>query len=375
VVSREEPILGSEALVKILGQHEYWDAAASSLANDRLELTILPTEQCNLRCSYCYEKFQLGKMDSSVVSAIQRLMNDRADDLSVLKLDWFGGEPLIALDVIREIATHAQWLASTRPSMEYRSSATTNGLLLTKEVARELTSWGVTLFHVSLDGPKESHDRTRSTVGGRGTFNTLMRNLSDIRDSDLDLEIELRIHVTPHNAHLLDGFLDQLLKQFLYDPRFNAYFFPIVDLGGPKQGDFPILGNINAARIIERLTAKLKAATNSLSLKTGANVERKNYTRNADGRRIEGNASYVCYAAKPNAWVIRSDGRLAKCTVGFEDERNTVGRLLPDGSLDVAADKVKPWLRGWSTGNQLELHCPYEGMREDVRAGVVESRG
>jgi uncharacterized protein len=82
----------------------------------------------------------------------------------------------------------------------------------------------------------------------------------------------------------------------------------------------------------------------------------------------------VCYAAKPNAWVVRSDGALAKCTVGLDDPRNHVGDLRPDGSLAVRDELVRPWLRGWVDGDALSLHCPYEEMREDVQSGLVISR-
>lgn len=85
-------------------------------------------------------------------------------------------------------------------------------------------------------------------------------------------------------------------------------------------------------------------------------------------------SGYVCYAAKPNAWVIRANGRLARCTVGLEDPQNDVGSILPDGSLDVQADRVRPWLRGWADGDAMSLHCPYEDMRGDVQRGLVISR-
>ena len=72
---------------------------------------------------------------------------------------------------------------------------------------------------------------------------------------------------------------------------------------------------------------------------------------------------YVCYAAKPNAWVIRSNGTLSKCTVGFEDPRNDVGRVSRDGSFDLGTDRRPPWTRGWTTGDRLYLQGPEEGRR------------
>ena len=188
-----------------------------------------------------------------------------------------------------------------------------------------------------------------------------------VRDSDIDMLLDLRVHVTPLNVDMLEEFTDYLVETFLPDDRFNAYFFPIVDLGGPQQGNFRVLRKEDAARVVSRLTGRVRDALATMAPR-----------RSLRRARVEVKAGcespYVCYAAKPNAWVIRSNGTLSKCTVGFEDPRNDVGRVSRDGSFDLRTDRLQPWMRGWTTGDQLSLHCPYEGMRDDVRAGLVESR-
>ncbi|MFW2438209.1 MAG: hypothetical protein ACN4GR_02430, partial [Arenicellales bacterium] len=124
-----------------------------------------------------------------------------------------------------------------------------------------------------------------------------------------------------------------------------------------------------ATTVVKRLTAKVHLGR-----------EKKKSLRNQnilDSLVVKKSchSPYVCYAAKPNAWVVRSNGRLSKCTVGFEDERNDVGKLTPEGTFELNESRLQTWMRGWSTGDQLSLHCPYEGIREDVRVGLVESRG
>lgn len=179
---------------------EYWKAASSAFATEALELTILPTEQCNLRCTYCYEAFELGHMEAGVVTAIKQLITNRITELHKLSVDWFGGEPLLAMDVIEEISGLAQQLADLHPELEYKSSITTNGVLLTSEYAQRLSAVGVRHLHVSLDGPDGVHDQTRRLRGGRGTFRRIEQNLLAIRDSDTDTRVDLRVHVTPANS-------------------------------------------------------------------------------------------------------------------------------------------------------------------------------
>lgn len=344
----------------VLEIQRYWEAASHAFANDALELTILPTERCNLRCTYCYERFELGRMSDEVVESVKRLITRRAPELRRLAVDWFGGEPLLAMDVISEIGGHAQRLADENPQLDYGGSVTTNGVRLTVDVAQRLADIGARQLHVSLDGPADVHDLTRKLAGGNGTYAQIEQNLLGIRDSDIPVTISLRVHVTLANIDRLEEFTEELIAKFLGDERFSVYFFPIVDLGGPNQGDFAVLDPATAAACVRKLTRRV--------------IEARPKPAKVAAKKQGCESSYICYAAKPNAWVIRSDGRLAKCTVGFEDERNHVGRILPDGTLDVMTERTRVWMRGWADGDALSLQCPYEDMREDVQLGRVVSR-
>jgi uncharacterized protein len=63
--------------------------------SDVLQLIILPTEQCNFRCVYCYELFDYGLIRQEVVEWIKNLLIARKSSLKYLSVSWFGGEPLI----------------------------------------------------------------------------------------------------------------------------------------------------------------------------------------------------------------------------------------------------------------------------------------
>ena len=62
----------------------------------------------------------------------------------------------------------------------------------------------------------------------------------------------------------------------------------------------------------------------------------------------------VCYAAEPTSFVIGSDGSLYKCTVALEDERNWVGKLKPDGTMDLDMNRFALWTMLDSSG---DTHC------------------
>jgi uncharacterized protein len=69
----------------------------------------------------------------------------------------------------------------------------------------------------------------------------------------------------------------------------------------------------------------------------------------------------VCYAARANAFVIRADGAVSKCTIAFDDDRNVVGRLTKEGELLVDHELHMPWLRGLVSGEASALTCPAIG--------------
>jgi len=72
-----------------------------------LDLILLPTEDCNFRCIYCYEKFQKGKMKLEVINAVKRFIKKTVPSLEQLNIIWFGGEPFLASDIIQDISIYA----------------------------------------------------------------------------------------------------------------------------------------------------------------------------------------------------------------------------------------------------------------------------
>jgi uncharacterized protein len=102
-----------------------------------LDLIILPTEQCNFRCKYCYETFEKGKMDTTVQEALVKYVRKNIQKFTALHVSWFGGEPLEALDVITYLSEEFIKIckAARKP---YSAAMTTNGYNLTLDVYKKL---------------------------------------------------------------------------------------------------------------------------------------------------------------------------------------------------------------------------------------------
>ena len=288
-------------------------------------------------------------MQPTVVDATKKLIGRRAPDLHSLQISWFGGEPLVAKRIVYDISRHATSLGEKLDSFSYQGDMTTNGYLLDLETAEKLVQLGVNSYQVSLDGPQATHDLSRIRADGRGTFSRIWSNLLAIRDSDLPLSIMLRVHFSPDTHLKLGPLIESINEEFGEDQRFTVFFRDISRLGGPNDDSILVF-------------------TEALKEQVQSDLQRK--LRHKEQVAVA-SEDYVCYASRPNSLAIRSNGDLAKCTVALYDSRNKIGTLNPDGTITVEQDKMRKWIRGFSTLDEEDLACPYKGMKQGTRTKIV----
>ncbi len=309
----------------------------AATSNRILELIVFPTEQCNFRCVYCYEDFKMGKMKASVVLGIKRLIQKRASELDILKLSWFGGEPLLAKNIVLDISAYANTLSRIY-EFQYRGTMTTNGYLLTPDVLEALLKLGVASYQISLDGPHRGHDQTRQRADGQGSFDRILENLIAARDVERAFEIILRIHVHADNQQDIPVLLAQLRQHFAGDPRFKILFKTIFSWAGASDSVKKLAVRKGIAEAIATFEKEIQPDLMIYRADQGVSV---------------------CYAAMTNAYAIRSDGRLAKCTVALQDDRNTVGQIDTEGNLQVEVEKLAPWVESLWQGDVVGMGCPW----------------
>lgn len=324
-----------------IATHEERIQYANLLSNKYFHLIILPTELCNFRCTYCYEDFAVGRMEKDTISSTKYLLEKRcASNLEVLKVSWFGGEPLTAKDIVLEISDYAMALSHKYPNLHYSGTMTTNGSLLDYNTASALADVGVKAYQISLDGPRDVHNKSRVRADGSGSFDRIWANLLAIRDSSLPISVLLRLHFTVDTFKLFDPLIEDIRREFIHDPRFSVFFKGIERLGGPNDTSIKVFSESDENQVIQSLTTKLFA---------GNLASTQNFSLKKD---------YTCYAARPNSLIIRSNGDVGKCTVALYDERNKIGSLQPDGTIKVIPGRFAPWVRGVKTLDPETLACP-----------------
>ena len=165
-------------------------------------LTICPTMGCNFDCPYCFEDHGRGKMTPEVqddVVALAGLMLD-ASLAKGLSITWFGGEPLLASDIVESLSERLMALAGEKGA-EYEASIITNGYLLTQEAVDMLDRCKVKSAQVTIDGLGAAHDATRYLRGGGPTFERIVSNL---RDSKIPFRVDIRHNVHEENKGEMD---------------------------------------------------------------------------------------------------------------------------------------------------------------------------
>lgn len=297
--------------------------------DDRLELILLASEDCNFRCKYCYEEFPRGTMEPRVRTAVTRLLQKRVPEVRYLLVSWFGGEPLYGFEAIADIAPVAQELAVAH-KVKYDGYITTNASLLTGDVAKQLLDWDIRRYQITVDGPAHLHDASRPLKDGGATYETIMRNLRAMKALTDEFFVMLRINFFKDTASELPPFVKQLAREFGSDPRFAVACHPVGKWGGPNDDELSVCGARDGQ--VQELSLLRNAIDSGMS------------TRGGIAKRAS-LGSNVCYAARPYNFVVGANGALMKCTVALHtDRRNIVGHIADDGSLIVDEATLGPWV-------------------------------
>ncbi len=222
-----------------------------------LGLTICPTMGCNFDCPYCFENHFASKMSSEVqddVVALAKRMLDTsgAKDLSIT---WFGGEPLLAPDVIESLSNRLIAFVEERGG-KYHADIITNGYLLTQEIADMLGRCKVEAAQVTIDGMGAAHDATRHLANGGPTFERITVNLRDI---SLPFRVNIRHNVHEGNKSEMDeleAFVEELAKQSGNDLTY--YPAPVFgsEIADERGGQVGLLCGSDASEVGIRQEAK-----------------------------------------------------------------------------------------------------------------------
>ena len=179
---------------------------------------------CNLRCSYCFastgdfggeRKLMTPEVGKKAIDYLLKYSGDRHN----LEMDFFGGEPLMAFDVVKEVVEYAR-SKEKEYNKNFRFTITTNGMLLTDDkidyINKEM--YNVVL---SLDGRKEVNDRMRFCVNGSGSYDIILPKFQKLVQKRGDGQYYVRGTFTKYNKDFTNDvlhFFDQGFEQISIEP-------------------------------------------------------------------------------------------------------------------------------------------------------------
>lgn len=176
------------------------------------------TRTCNLKCAHCYMDSDAQKYQGELTTEEAKRFIDDLSDFRVPVLLFSGGEPLIRPDFF-ELAEYAV-------SKGIRPTLSTNGTLITREVAQRIKDIGVGYVGISLDGLEEVNDKFR---GREGAFQAAMEGIQNC--VAVDQRVGLRFTINSHNLAELDNIFD-----FIEEKKINRVcFYHLVYSGRGNQ--------------------------------------------------------------------------------------------------------------------------------------------
>lgn len=201
--------LSEKDKMKLMYEKPKYDTSSASFH-------LITTYSCNLACVYCYEgkgelecKNMNKKTAKNAIKFIKELTSN--NNSRSLGINLFGGEPLLNMPVNLFIAEKL-WEWCNENNMHFSLNTVTNGTLLTSETVETLAVFKST-FGITLDGPKEIHNKRRMYKNGTGTFTDIIDGLSRIIDHNLNVMI--RINVDETNRHHVVSLLSFLKENGL----------------------------------------------------------------------------------------------------------------------------------------------------------------
>lgn len=164
-------------------------------------LALSVTEDCNLRCRYCYARGGESSASMSWITA-RRAIDLMAECFQGFKIQFTGGEPLLNLDLIEKAMAYLG-----EAGLEVPCQVQTNATLITPDVAERLQSLKIAVG-VSLDGPALVNDALRPFPDGTGSTGSALRGILALREEGI--RVGVTCVLSSANAGTLAGLVDLL---------------------------------------------------------------------------------------------------------------------------------------------------------------------
>lgn len=333
---------------------------SAKFADDLLKLTIAPTMSCNFDCPYCYETPKNGIMSVGVQQCILDLVKKYAELKKNISITWYGGEPLLAKNVIFKLSEEIIKICEQNHVM-YDSFIITNGYLINKEVADKFKNYKIRGAQITVDGPPHIHNaRRKLKTSEADTFDVILNNIEILKTNGIG--VQLRVNIDKTNFDYIDELLDILEEKNLKEIMINL-------------GHVNSLTDGSCASFAQNCFKRIEYADANMEFKT------KLYKRgflNSLAAYYPGTKSNFCGADSKASFVIDPEGNLYKCWTEIGNIDKSVGNILDSENATIKQQNRAIDYMLWSPFTverciQCEVlpicmgGCPYCGVEDELK--------
>lgn len=170
-------------------------------------LCLHVAHDCNLRCKYCFAStgdFGHGRklLDEATGKKAIDFLLEHSQGRRNLELDFFGGEPLMNMDVVKSVVSYAR-SKEKEYNKNFRFTITTNGVLLNDEITEYINS-EMSNIVLSIDGRPEVNDRMRPAVNGKGSYEVILPKFKSLVQKRGEGQYYVRGTFTKYNLDFAD---------------------------------------------------------------------------------------------------------------------------------------------------------------------------
>jgi uncharacterized protein len=289
-------------------------------SDKNIHFTIAPTMDCCFSCFYCFEKGNHRKkyITEEVMDSIIKNIENRKE-LQSINITWFGGEPLMAIDKMREF--HKKFRDVWKGAFTSRIITTAHHI--TTEVIDILKEIEVTSMQITLDGAEETHNSIKFTKNCNNAFQKVISNIDLLTEKYPELIIDIRVNTTPKNAAEYVDLHNFIQKRYSGKP-ISMYPGFVKDRNKNKNIyiDSNFLNNNDFALFCTDLWKNHKISTHWLKYETAI--------------------TYECAIRNKNTFAVDPEGYVYQCWEVIGNKKYAIGKLDKDGNVIIT--------------NQTELH-------------------
>jgi uncharacterized protein len=328
-----------------LVDYQYYKMAYS---DELMELTIVPTNACNFNCIYCYQKNGKDFMTNEVKEKILKFIERNIYRYKRLYVNWFGGEALLLKDTVLEM-TERMKIICRKNKVSFIGRITTNGYELDLQTFKALFNNNVLLYSITIDGVQHIHDKQRPHKNGKSSYERIISNLKRIKEEvkSRNFTIDLRTNISKSSIVYMDQFLEEYIKIFGQDKRFNLVLESVHDWKGEK---------------IKQVKNEVIEEVDEITYWHNEALKKNIKTQNFMKYQLN---THICVASKKNGYIIDWNGTFHKCDMAMYDEifseMNKIGKLDNTGVLHIDEEKEARWLIRGDINNNCKkcLGYPY----------------